>query len=347
MDKTNKNIAVIFGGVSSEYGVSLQSAAAVLENFPRKYDAVPVWITRGGEWFYFDGEPSAIREDKLPEGSPRVILPPDRGAGSLLLLGSRNTRIPLAAAFPVMHGMGGEDGTLQGLIELSGIPLCGCGTLASALCMDKERAHRLVSAAGIAVPRSVLIRKGERADEGEILRETGLPAFVKPLRGGSSFGISRISSEREFSAAVEKAFSYDSGITVEQAIDGVEVGCAVMGEYGSLTIGEVDMIELSGGFFDFDEKYTLKTSRILCPAPLPETLTEKIKSTAAEIYGALDCSGFARVDMFLTSENGIVFNEVNTIPGFTEHSRFPTMMKAAGYAFAEVIEKIIDGAVRV
>ncbi|MDE7360324.1 MAG: D-alanine--D-alanine ligase [Oscillospiraceae bacterium] len=344
INSEKKNIAVIFGGVSSEYEVSLQSAAAVLENFPERYNAVPVWITRGGEWRLFRGEPSSIREDKLPADSPRVILPPDRGAGCLLTLGSSNVRIPLAAAFPVMHGIGGEDGTLQGLIELSGLPLCGCGTLASALCMDKERSHKLVSAYGIAVPRSVLLRKGEAVGE-DVLRTTGLPAFVKPLRGGSSFGITRITDAAELHAALEKAFAYDCDAVVEQAIDGVEVGCAVMGERGALTIGEADMIELSGGFFDFEEKYTLKTSRILCPAPLAEELTERVKWTAAAIYNALGCSGFARVDMFLSGSD-IVFNEVNTIPGFTEHSRFPIMMKAAGCAFSEVLERIIDGAVR-
>lgn len=338
-----KNIAVIFGGVSSEYGVSLQSAVAVLENFPERYNAVPVWITRGGKWFLFDGKPADIREDKLPGGSPRVILPPDRGGGSLLLLGKNGGRIPIAAAFPIMHGMGGEDGTLQGLIELAGIPLCGCGTLSSALCMDKERAHRLVSVSGIAVPRSITLRKGESVNE-ETLREIGLPAFVKPLRGGSSFGITRVADADGLDGAMRLAFGYDSEIIIEQAINGNEVGCAVMGDK-ELTIGEVDMIKLSGGFFDFDEKYTLKTSQILCPAPVSDELKRRIKSTAAVIYRALGCSGFARVDMFLTDEGEIVFNEVNTIPGFTEHSRFPGMMKAAGYSFTEIIERIIDGAV--
>jgi len=338
-----KNIAVIFGGVSSEYGVSLQSAAAVLENFPERYNAVPVWITRSGKWFLFDGKPAAIREDKLPESSPRVILPPDRGGGSLLLLGKNGGRIPIAAAFPIMHGMGGEDGTLQGLIELAGIPLCGCGTLSSALCMDKERAHRLASVSGIAVPRSITLRKGESVNE-ETLREIGLPAFVKPLRGGSSFGITRVANADRLDGAMKLAFGYDSEIIIEQAISGNEVGCAVMGDK-ELTIGEVDMIKLSGGFFDFDEKYTLKTSQILCPAPVSDELKRRIKSTAAVIYRALGCSGFARVDMFLTDEGEIVFNEVNTIPGFTEHSRFPGMMKAAGYSFTEIIERIIDGAV--
>lgn len=340
-----KNIAVIFGGVSSEYGVSLQSAAAVLENFPERYNAVPVWITHGGEWFYCDGDITAIREDKLPEGCPRVILPPDRGANSLLLLGRIGGRIPIAAAFPVMHGMGGEDGTLQGLIELTGIPLCGCGTLSSALCMDKERAHKLVSVSGIAVPKSVLIRKGECINPKTLLREIGLPAFVKPLRGGSSYGITRIVGADELDKAIALAFEFDSEIVIEQAISGNEVGCAVMGDR-ELTIGEPDMIMLSGGFFDFDEKYTLKTSQILCPAPISDEQKRRIKSTAAEIYHALGCSGFARVDMFLTDDNRIVFNEVNTIPGFTPHSRFPGMMRAAGYEFTDIIGRIIDGAVR-
>lgn len=334
----NKNIAVIFGGISSEYEVSLQSAAAVLENFPARYCAVPVWITQSGEWRLFRGEPSLIREEKLPGDSPRVILPPDRGVRRLLTPGFGSGGIPLAAAFPVMHGIGGEDGTLQGLIELSGLPLCGCGTMASALCMDKERAHRLVSAYGIDVPSSVLLRRGEAISGA--LDVTGLPAFVKPLRGGSSLGITRITAESELRPALEKAFAYDSAAVIEEAVGGVEVGCAVIGERGQLTMGEPDMIELSGGFFDFEEKYTLKTSRILCPAPLDSETAARVKQTAAAIYNALGCSGFARVDMFLCGGK-IVFNEVNTIPGFTGHSRFPTMMRAAGCGFTQVLERII------
>lgn len=339
-----KNIAVIFGGISSEYEVSLQSAAAVLENFPERYNAVPVWITHSGEWRYFDGNISDIRMNKLPEKCPRVIFPHDRGADSLLLIGGNGSKIRINAALPIMHGIGGEDGTLQGLIELAGIPLCGCGTLASALCMDKHRAHRLVSAEGIAVPNSMMLKKGDEIVRGEILERIGLPAFVKPLRGGSSFGITRVSEFGELNGAIEKAFSYDSEIVIEQAIDGAEIGCAVIGSE-RLTVGEPDMIILSGGFFDYDEKYTLKTSQILCPAPISDELKNKIRSTAITVYNALGCAGFARVDMFLTGSGGIYFNEVNTIPGFTEHSRFPGMMRAAGFSFTEILEKIIEGAV--
>lgn len=339
-----KNIAVIFGGISSEYGVSLQSAAAVLGNFPERYNAVPVWITHGGGWHYFGGDISDIIADKLPGNCPRVIFPHDRGTDSLLLIGGNGSRIPISAALPIMHGMGGEDGTLQGLIELSGIPVCGCKTLSSALCMDKHRAHKLVSVEGISVPNSVLIKRNENISAEDIPEKTGLPAFVKPLRGGSSFGITRISKAEELNKAIDHALSYDSEAVVEQAIDGVEVGCAVVGNK-ELTIGEPDMIKLSGGFFDFDEKYSLKTSQILCPAPVSDELKSRIKQTATTIYKALGCSGFARVDMFLDPSGEIYFNEVNTIPGFTEHSRFPGMMKAAGFTFTEILEKIIDTAV--
>lgn len=334
-----KNIAVIFGGTSSEYAVSLQSAASVLSNFPKKYNAVPIWITRNGEWFHFCGSIENIRADRL-ENCEKAILSPDRVSKCII---TKTGEITINAAFPVMHGMGGEDGTLQGLIELAGIPLCGCGTLSSAICMDKFRAHKLVSTAGIAVPKGILFTKHDKIDTAEIETEIGFPAYVKPLRGGSSCGISRVVNTDELIIATEKAFEFDSEIIIEQEIKGVEVGCAVMGNDDLIT-GEIDEIKIEG-FFDYTEKYTPKTSQILCPAPVADDISNQIKQTAKTIYKTLGCKGFARVDMFLNTDGKIIFNEVNTIPGFTEHSRFPSMMKAAGYAFSQVIEMIIEGAI--
>lgn len=344
----NKNIAVIFGGTSSEHEISLQSAEAVLCGFPRKYNAVPIWISKEGEWFNFAGNINEFHNtfiesdpmDKLNNSFRKAVISPDRKSKCLI---SGESKIHIDAAFPVMHGMGGEDGTLQGLLELSGIPICGCGVLPSAICMDKNRAHRLASTAGIAVPKAITFSDSEEIDTGEIERNIGLPAFVKPLRGGSSCGISRIVNIGELKKAAEKAFKFDNEIIVEQEIKGVEVGCAVIGT-NELIVGEVDEIKLADSFFDYTEKYDPKTSQIFCPAPVSADISNRIKETAKTVYKTLGCCGFARVDMFLGEGGEIFFNEVNTIPGFTEHSRFPSMMKAAGYSFAQVIEMIIDKA---
>lgn len=344
----NKNIAVIFGGTSSEHEISLQSAEAVLNNFPSGYNAVPVWISNEGEWFYFSGDMDVFHDtffkgvsaDKLSDYLVKAVISPDRKSRRLI---SDKQKIHIDTAFPVMHGMGGEDGTLQGLLELAGIPICGCGVLPSAVCMDKDRAHKLVSTAGIAVPKALTYTNLEKIEPSQVEREIGLPVFVKPLRGGSSCGISRVFDIVELIKAAEKAFKFDNEIIIEREIKGTEVGCAIVGT-DELIIGEVDQIILADSFFDYTEKYTPKSSRILCPAPVSAELSNRIKETAMTVYRTLGCRGFARVDMFLSENGEIVFNEVNTIPGFTEHSRFPSMMKAAGYSFAQVIEMIIDKA---
>lgn len=343
-----QNIAIFFGGISSEYSVSLESAYSVISNLnPEKYTAVPVGISHDGRWFYFTGMPEQIRQDTWCNEIDCIpaALSPNRGTHQLLLfLPGRTETVSLDAAFPVMHGRGGEDGTLQGLIEMAGIPLVGCGVLASALCMDKDRAHRLAQAAGVAVPRALSICAGYDTSSVLVFAEhIDYPLFVKPVKAGSSYGVTKVQQADELLPAIELAFQYDDTIILEENIDGFEVGCAIMG-YDELTVGEVDEIELSGGFFDFTEKYTLKTSAIHVPARIDSGTAERIKQTARTLYRALGCGGFARVDMFLSPDGRIVFNEINTIPGFTEHSRFPGMMKAAGISFSEIIEHLIKEA---
>ena len=347
-------IAVLFGGCSPEYSVSLQSAHAVITNMDRDlYEPVMIGITKEGNWYRYYGDPDRIAADTWEEDHQvlsKVLLSPDRNDHGIIELITTNyvkdyVKTSLDAVFPVLHGKNGEDGTVQGLTELAGIPLVGCGTLASAVCMDKARSHRLALEAGISVPRGFVLSANEQLKYyHEQLKELSFPLFVKPARAGSSFGISRIMSEEELAAAVRAAGKYDSEIVIEEAISGSEVGCAVMGDR-ELIIGEVDEIELSGGFFDYTEKYTLKTSKIHVPARVSVEKAVEIKKTAGIIYRALGCSGFARVDMFLTSDGKIIFNEVNTIPGFTPHSRFPGMMKAAGWSFSEIVNTLIRSAV--
>lgn len=345
MDKLN--LAVFFGGCSPEYSVSLQSAHAVLTNLdPRKYRPVMIGITREGRWFHFTGDVEKIPADRWqnPADCTPALLSPDRGARQLLVLRENAVeRIALDAALPILHGQNGEDGTLQGLIELAGIPLAGCGTLASALCMDKDRAHRLAEAAGVKAPRA-LVTAGQPEAALRFAKEVGYPVFVKPVRAGSSYGVTRVEGPGQLEAALALALQYDRQAIVEEAIPGFEVGCAVLGKR-ELTVGEVDEIELAQGFFDFTEKYTLKTSAIHLPARVAPRKAEEIKQAAKTVYRALGCSGFARVDLFLKPDGQIVFNEVNTIPGFTAHSRYPGMMRAAGIPFPALLDRIIRQAV--
>ncbi len=344
-----KRIAILFGGCSPEYGVSLQSAYSVITHLDReKYEPVLIGISNTGDWFQYVGEIEKIpidtwcnEEDCIP-----VVVSPNRTVHGIVTIKNGKIReTHIDAVFPVLHGKNGEDGTVQGMFELAGIPVVGCGVLSSALCMDKDRAHKLVQAARISVPQSFVLQSGGDAEAAIRQAERiGYPLFVKPVRAGSSYGITKVTGRNQLPEALKLAFSYDNTVIVEECISGFEVGCAVL-EKDGFVVGEVDEIELENGFFDFTEKYTLKTSSIHVPARISAEKAGEIKETAKLIFKALDCRGFARVDMFLDDTGRIVFNEVNTIPGFTTHSRFPNMMKAAGISLEQVISMAVDRAV--
>ena len=341
-----KNIAVIFGGYSPEYGVSLVSSHSIINAINRgKYEIILLGITRDGEWFRYTGATEHILNDTWhtdPSFLKSAVISPSRGEGLLEFDEGNVIKTAIDVVFPVLHGKYGEDGTVQGLCELAGIPIVGCGTAASALCMDKDRAHKIVALAGVNVPKSISF---EQPPSDETLlhraRDLKLPLFVKPSKTGSSFGISKIDEYSALSEAVEYAFTFDDVVIIEEGVDGFEVGCAVVGNHDIKT-GRIDEIELSSGFFDFEEKYTLKTSKIHTPARIDSETEARIQDTAKIIYRALGCRGYARVDMFLTKDNGILFNEANTIPGFTPHSRFPRMMNGVGVSFEELVEMLIE-----
>ncbi|MCI2161525.1 MAG: D-alanine--D-serine ligase VanG [Oscillospiraceae bacterium] len=342
-------IAILFGGCSPEYSVSLQSAYSVINHIDTdRFIPILIGISSKGNWYQFNGDIEKIASDTWcnPSDCLPAAISPDREMHTILIFHpDKVVKLPIDAAFPVLHGKNGEDGTVQGIFELAGIPLVGCGTMTSALCMDKDRAHKLVHAAGVQVPTSFLLKKDMNPKIALAQAESlGYPLFVKPVRAGSSYGITKITDRCRLSDAIKLAFEYDDEVIIEESIMGFEVGCAVMGN-DTLTVGEVDEIELSDGFFDFAEKYTLKTSAIHVPARISEEKMKEIKETAKTIYQALGCRGFARVDMFLSSEGKVIFNEVNTIPGFTSHSRYPNMMKAAGISFEQVISRVIELAV--
>lgn len=338
-----KTVALLFGGCSPEYEVSLCSAAAVLRGLdPARYDVIPVGITRRGEWFRCACSADDIEAGHWTERPLiRASLSPDRSVHGLLEWDGDGVRpVRVDVVFPMLHGANGEDGTVQGLCELAGIPYVGCGVLGSAACMDKEVAHTLAAAAGVRVPRSVTLYKGEEGSPLE--RAAGLlyPLFVKPANAGSSYGITRVERADELTVAVELAFAFDSKAVVEEEIPGFEVGCAVIGNR-ELFIGEVDEVALGERWLDYEEKYGNRTAEIRLPARISPESRDKIRDTAAVLYQALGCRGFARVDMFLTPAGDVVFNEINTIPGFTAHSRYPKMLEAAGMPFSAIAERLI------
>lgn len=341
-----KKIAVLFGGCSTEYEVSLQSAYAVITHLSKElYEIIMLGITQDGKWLRFQGETEKILNNTwfTDETCTKALLSPDRSDHGILEFQDNTTvTTRLDAVFPVLHGKNGEDGTLQGLIELAGIPVIGCGTLSSALCMDKDYAHKIVSLAGIKTPPSVVIKKANSKEElSELTKYLKYPVFVKPVKSGSSFGITKVFDSEHLVEAVNSAFTHDDKVVVEENIEGFEVGCAVLGTQNPV-IGEVDEIELTQGFFDYTEKYTLQSSSIHMPARIGKETADRIKKTALAIYDELGCSGFARVDMFLTTEDEIVFNEVNTIPGFTSHSRYPNMLKGIGLNYEDILNTLIN-----
>ena len=337
-----KKVAIIFGGCSSEYMVSLASASSVIKNLNKsKYDYLMIGITKKGEFYLYDGDENKIETNEwIKETLKKVTISVNRSDHGIIVIDTGEV-IKIDIAFPVLHGRNGEDGRLQGLLELAGIKYVGCDMVSSALCMDKYLAHKMVYSNGILCPKSYLLKKEDNYDDiKKKIKQLKYLIFIKPLRAGSSFGISKINNINDLNSAINEAFKYDDKIIIEESVEGFEVGCAILGN-NDLKIGEVDEIELQTSFFDYFEKYNLKTSQIYLPARVSKEEREKIQKTALDIYKILGCTGFARVDMFYTKDKKIIFNEVNTIPGFTTHSRYPSMFKKIGISFEEIIDEII------
>ncbi len=333
-------IAVIFGGCSEEHPISIKSAQEVARYLDlEKYEPFYIGITRGGIWRVCDGPgPGWENNNSRP-----AMLSPDRSIHGLLVLeqGQYKT-IRLDLVLPVLHGKLGEDGAIQGLLELSGIPYAGCDIQSSALCMDKSLAYIVVRNAGIATPNFWIVTADEDI-EADLLP---YPVFVKPARSGSSFGVSKVSRKEELAGAVETASEYDSKVLIEEAVAGSEVGCAILGNGQDLIVGEVDQIRLSHGFFRIHQESKPESgsenSTITVPADISPETRFLVQQTAKAIYRALGCRGLSRVDMFLKEDGKVVLNEVNTFPGLTSYSRFPRMMAAAGMPFAEMLDRMVS-----
>ena len=339
---TRLKVGIIFGGCSEEHPVSVKSAQEVARNLDiEKYQPFYVGITRNGVWKLCDG-PDADWENGR---SRPAVLSPDRSIRGLLVLEQgRYETISLDVVLPVLHGRLGEDGAVQGLLELSGIPYAGCDVQSSALCMDKSLAYVVAGSAGIATPNFWTVTADGDIDADRFT----YPVFVKPARSGSSFGVSKVSRKEELLSAVKAAAQYDSKVLIEEAVVGSEVGCAILGNGQDLVAGEVDRIALSHGFFrihqEDEPESGSENSTAVVPADISAESRSLVQETAKAVYRALGCRGLARVDMFLEDDGKVVLNEVNTLPGMTSYSRYPRMMAAAGLPLAEVIDRMVSSA---
>ena len=354
-------VAVVFGGRSSEHAISCVSAGSVLRNLdPQRFEVVAVGITPEGAWVLTDGNPDtlAITDRQLPavssaSGAELALAADPQRAGQLVALSSAGSAEVLASVdvvFPVLHGPYGEDGTVQGLLELAGVPYVGAGVLASAAGMDKEFTKKLLAAEGLPTGPYAVLRPRQETLSIEDRERLGLPLFVKPARGGSSIGVSRVMSYDELPAAIAEARRHDPKVIVEAAMIGREIECGVLefpdGTVAASTVAEIRVAGVRGrddSFYDFATKYLDDAAELDVPAKIDDEVAEAVQQLAIRAFAALDCQGLARVDFFLT-DSGPVINEINTMPGFTTISMYPRMWSASGVDYPTLLATMVDTA---
>jgi D-alanine-D-alanine ligase len=353
-------VAVVFGGRSNEHAISCVSAGSILRNLdPQRFDVTAIGITPEGSWVLTDGDPDAlaIADGQLPAvtagSGTELALPADpQRSGQLVSLrpGAGEVLASVDVVFPVLHGPYGEDGTIQGLLELAGVPYVGAGVLASATGMDKEFTKKLLAAEGLPVGAHAVLRPGRPALHPEEQERLGLPVFVKPARGGSSIGVSRVTTWDELPAAVANARRHDPKVIVEAAVNGRELECGVLempdGTVQASTVGEIRVAGVRGredSFYDFATKYLDDAAELDVPAKVDDEIARAVRQLAIRAFRAIDCQGLARVDFFLTDE-GPVINEVNTMPGFTTISMFPRMWAASGVDYPTLLATLVETA---
>lgn len=349
-------IAVIFGGVSSEHEISCISASSVIEALPKdKYDIIKIGITKNGRWLMYPGDVDKILDGswhECPDCVPAVISPDRTTRGILTNNAGRFDNLKLDFVFPVLHGRNGEDGTVQGLLDLCGIPYVGCDLLSSAMCLDKATANRVFAYHGI--PHTPFLSftrnqlKNIDAVIDKINAELKYPLFVKPSNGGSSLGISRVQSGDGLASALRLASGHDNCILVEQGVKGSEVECAVLGNsaFGSKPLfcsvpGQI--VSCKEEMYDYEAKYLSgDASKVIIPAPFPKETLEEVRRLALKAYTAMGCCGLSRVDFFISDSGEVIINEINTIPGFTSISMYSKLMAYEGYSFPQLLDKLID-----
>ena len=343
------NLCVIFGGASSEHEVSLMSAASVLKNIDsEKYNIHMIAISKDGGWYYYDGNPEALPglKDSKSWNFDRAVISPDRSDGGILRFTNNGiVKYHIDVVFPVLHGKNGEDGTIQGLFELAGIPYVGSGVIGSAICMDKCTAKTMFARAGIPQADWIELRQGETKIQ-EIEEKLGYPCFVKPANAGSSVGITKAHNREELEKGIEIAFKEDYKVLVEEMMTGTEVESSVIGNIDPVCAPVVGEIAPAAEFYDYDAKYNNANSILTIPANIDSKITEKVRKYAVSAYKVCECRGLSRVDFFVNKENGEVhLNEINTMPGFTSISMYAKLWDAAGVSYGELVNKLIDLAV--
>ncbi len=346
-DVAKQTVAVLFGGQSSEHEISCISAVTIIENMNTdRYDTVLIGITKDGKWLSVDSL-EAVRSGSWKDGTVRAVLSPDAQMRAVLFIdGSQVTEKKIDVVFPVLHGMYGEDGTVQGIFELSRIPYVGCGVLSSAVSMDKYYTKIIVDTLGIRQAKYVPVRRGELKDMESVVKRVEenvpYPVFIKPCNAGSSRGVSKAENREMLEKGLLQAAEHDKKILVEETIVGREVECAVLGgnEVKASGVGEI----LSAAeFYDYDAKYHNAESRTVLDPELPGGAAEEIRKDAVAIFKAVDGFGLARVDFFVTADTGeVVFNEINTLPGFTSISMYPMLWENRGISKPQLVEKLIQ-----
>ena len=347
------SVCILFGGISPEHEVSLRSAESVLNHIDQeKYEVLPVGITKEGRWLYFGGKDYSMLPAKTwtacPDNCPAAISPV-RGQGLLCFDGNTVTTRPIDVVFPVLHGENGEDGAMQGLLQMAGIPYVGPHVAASAVAMDKTLTKLVIDKEGIPQAAWELVRTGELGEKMESILDAlearfAYPMFVKPAGTGSSVGVSKASDRAALRVALAAAGKFDSKILVEEFIRGKEIEVAVLGNENPVAsvCGEID----SGAeFYDYDAKYVTDTSTAYIPARIDDCLQQRIRQAAVRVYTAVGCQGLSRVDFFATEDGRLVFNEINTLPGFTSISMYPKLFGASGIPYSHLIDELLKLAV--
>ena len=356
MGQHRMTAAILFGGVSSEYEVSLQSAFSVIENINRdKYDLVLIGITREGRWLLYTGPTDLIPQDRWqdPAWTLPAFVSPDQTIHGLVIPKARDGSAcsfqHIDVVFPVLHGKNGEDGTVQGLLQLAGIPYVGSGVLSCAATMDKEVTHILLENAGIRTSPWITVHREDLQDLPALsarLDETlGYPVFVKPANAGSSVGISKVKAPDQLACALELAFRHDEKVLIERAVPNpIEVESAVLGNPGGeITVSMLGEVVPCNEFYDYNAKYIDNASQLFIPARLDPELSEQVRSIAAKAYRLLGCRGLCRVDFLVSGDRGEIFlNELNALPGFTSISMYPKLMTAGGVSYADLIDRLLE-----
>ncbi|MEM9895280.1 MAG: D-alanine--D-alanine ligase family protein [Bacteroidota bacterium] len=340
--KTKINLFLLCGGQSPEHSISLRSAKNIYEALDKSaYNIFILGISRTGEWYLVD---SADMEGEIIPSNQRITLAPGASAPFIL----NGSSLPQCdVCFPVLHGPNGEDGTVQGLLQLLKVPFVGSGVMSSSMTMDKDVTKRLLISAGIKVaPGSVFHRHSSIPLYDQLAKELGSTLFIKPANMGSSVGVHRVTSQEQLDNGLADAFKYDHKVIIEQQVEGRELECAVKGNASVKCSGVGEVV--ASDFYSYDEKYAQHSrAKTIIPANVTQKELEELKKTAIEAYKALECKGLARVDMFLTGHGDVLVNEINSLPGFTSISMYPKLWEQEGFAYSDLLDELIELALQI